>query len=468
MKPVEKFKSEIISIFEQNQDILFGEQKNSTDPQEIGQLIIELKEFLMCIGRSVLKDKLESMDSTVPAFEHDNKLFRSKYNGPKQFVSVLGEVTLNRTVYQADRGGKTYCPLDKAVGISNDYVSPDLKELLLYASSHNTPKEVSELFDKLGITKLHESTIREICLNDGKVIESNHEAIFSEIRSKETMPEPDILVASLDGVNVLTREAGAKQGRPKERPGMDDKPPSSSYKNATCGSLAHYKINSTDKGLRAERLNSIYHANMPEHKAINLKARLEEEIKYAITNQEVKIMLCDGHRAIWNYVENTPLYADFHLLIDFFHASEHLSVLAEQLFGKASEEGKSWYRKMADKLKYQERGVGKVIRSAKYYLKTIKLSKAQANKAIKEFNYFKNNKGKMDYYKFVKKGWPIGSGVIEAACKSIVKQRMCRSGQRWSNEGGQPILDMRSTVKSGRWNAFWKQYADIYYGKSAA
>ena len=74
----------------------------------------------------------------------------------------------------------------------------------------------------------------------------------------------------------------------------------------------------------------------------------------------------------------------------------------------------------------------------------------------------------MDYAAYKEKGWPIGSGVIEAACKSVVKQRMCRSGQRWSIKGGQAILNLRAIVKSERWDSFWNELSQEYYTKNAA
>ncbi|MDF1547693.1 MAG: hypothetical protein P1P88_07710 [Bacteroidales bacterium] len=73
----------------------------------------------------------------------------------------------------------------------------------------------------------------------------------------------------------------------------------------------------------------------------------------------------------------------------------------------------------------------------------------------------------MDYARFIENGWPIGSGVIEAACKSVVKQRMCRSGQRWSRKGGQSVLSLRAYVKSGRWEEFWKSFHQINYRNCA-
>ena len=67
----------------------------------------------------------------------------------------------------------------------------------------------------------------------------------------------------------------------------------------------------------------------------------------------------------------------------------------------------------------------------------------------------------MDYARFRRNGWPIGSGPVEAACKSVVKTRLCRSGMRWSRSGGQNILSLRTYVKSHRWDAMWRQYKRI-------
>ncbi len=74
----------------------------------------------------------------------------------------------------------------------------------------------------------------------------------------------------------------------------------------------------------------------------------------------------------------------------------------------------------------------------------------------------------MEYARYAEKGWPIGSGVIEAACKAVVKQLMCRSDQRWSIKGGQAILNLRSIVKSNRWDGFWNEFKKDYYTKLAA
>jgi len=96
-----------------------------------------------------------------------------------------------------------------------------------------------------------------------------------------------------------------------------------------------------------------------------------------------------------------------------------------------------------------------------YYRDTLRLSKSRREKLSKEQTFFRRNKHRMTYAKFRSRGLPIGSGPVEAACKSIVKTRLCRSGMRWSREGGQRILNLRCYAKSGLWNEFWNAYTSL-------
>ena len=126
-----------------------------------------------------------------------------------------------------------------------------------------------------------------------------------------------------------------------------------------------------------------------------------------------------------------------------------------------NQKGKRKGRQKREILKSSPGAVDKLIQSAKYCIRSRLTRKSKTEGAIKELKYFTNHRSMMRYHFFVHKGWPIGSGVVEAACKSIVKQRMCRSGQRWTVTGGQNILSLRSYVKSERWDYLYKTLEDI-------
>jgi hypothetical protein len=262
-------------------------------------------------------------------------------------------------------------------------------------------------------------------------------------------------------VNVLLNEAGKKRGRPAERPtGASDKEPSTAYKNAMVGTCSFY--GEVHEGEQCpERLDTRYVAHMPEERSPTFKAKFEAELEAAEAQcplSTVKVLLCDGARSIWTYLDENARYKDYEKLVDYWHTLEHLSRAAEALFGKGSPEAEAWYKKHAKRLKEKTRGAQGILESIDYYTRIRKLSAKRQLELNTERTFFARNKHRMTYADFRQRGLPIGSGPVEAACKSIVKTRLCRSGMRWSRAGGQRILDLRTYVKSNRWDAFWNEY----------
>ena len=96
-----------------------------------------------------------------------------------------------------------------------------------------------------------------------------------------------------------------------------------------------------------------------------------------------------------------------------------------------------------------------------YHATTRGLGASQRRALEQQRTFFANNAHMMTYADFRRRGLPIGSGNVEAACKTLIKQRLCQSGMRWSSEGGQAILDPRTYIKSGRWDAMWKHYNEL-------
>jgi hypothetical protein len=89
------------------------------------------------------------------------------------------------------------------------------------------------------------------------------------------------------------------------------------------------------------------------------------------------------------------------------------------------------------------------------------LSAKQKKDLKTEITFFKNNKHLMKCADFIERKLPIGSGPIEAAAKTIIKQRMCRSGMRWSRPKGQYVLAVRAFVQSGTWDSAWKTFKEL-------
>lgn len=173
-----------------------------------------------------------------------------------------------------------------------------------------------------------------------------------------------------------------------------------------------------------------------------------------------KVFIADGAPHIWNYKSQTRLLDDWLEILDYYHATEQLNVLAESLFGKDSPQAKTWYSKYADLLLEKNHAAESMLRSAEYYQKKQSRSKSQEAIVKRELKYFRKNLRRMTYWDFRQRGLPIGSGPVESACKTVVKARLCGSGMRWSVSGGQHVLNLRVMRKSRRWDVAWKYYIE--------
>ena len=442
--------------------------KNELDFNSAISFVGQVKEVVSDLGCRVVKSYLESRDDDLPAIVSKGKRFLNKGKSTKGIVTSLGKIGISRSYYQHRSGGSSLFPLDEKLGVKGEMLMPDVKEIVLFSCAFNTPEESSRLLEKCSFIKLHPTQIKRAITSTGEFIETPGSEIMDNVRQNETAPCSDIMACSLDGVNVLLNQPGKKKGRPFERP-SNENAPASSYKNAMCGSISHYDIVEENGKRTPLRIGSKYIARMPEERYPTFKREFEKELKYAAPDSSVaKLVITDAHKSISGYLKDNPAFDGFQRIIDFYHASEHLSHMAEAIHGKTSEGAKKWYKKYRHILKNEGQGVSKVIRSTEYYLGSRKYSKTVKKEIQRHLGYFKKHKKFMQYATYAKKGWPIGSGVIEAACKSVVKQRMCRSGQRWSIKGGQAILNLRSIAKSNRWNSFWNEFSTKYYGNLAA
>jgi hypothetical protein len=382
---------------------------------------------------------------------------------PKIFLTPFGEIRISRRLYQADAGGTSYCPLDDFWGMKGEFATEDVRQAIAFSMAHLTSDETQQLFEKCAWFHPSATAIKNIADNVGDFVETHADTIMQAVQDVEQLPqETKVLVASMDGVNVLLREQGVQKGRPAQRPGIEaSSSENTAYRNATAGAISCYAP-AAEVDERPQRLQSCYIARMPQDGAATFKKLFEQEILAAqekLPQGITKIFLCDGHRSIWSYADGNPMYSDFEKLIDFYHTTEHLSKAGEALFGKSSDLGVAWYNKYRKKLLEDSDGAESVLRSMIYYSQNLPKSRRKALEA--ERTFFVRNKDRMRYADFLSRGLPIGSGPVEAACKSIVKTRLCRSGMRWSRQGGQHILHLRCFVKSNRWDIFWKQYIQL-------
>jgi hypothetical protein len=439
-----------------------GEDLAELTPQVAEQVTQGLQEALAAAGVAALRTFLQACETTRPTVTVDHTLYRWKQVSEKTFLTPFGPMRLARNLYQADRGGPAYVPLDVHWGMVGEFATIEVREAVLFACAHVTPEETAQLLHKSAWFHPSPTAIKHMVEETGAWIEQQGDALHEQVRQGETIPEEtQVVVASLDGVHVRLRQEGSKRGRPVERTGKpsNDITPTSA-KQAMVGTLSCY--GAVPQGEESPpRLNSRYVTHMPESCAPTFKRRFEEEVTHV--DQQVdaavqKVVLMDGARSLWHYVEQISLFDDYVPLVDFYHTTEHLAKAADALFGVGSLTGRHWYTEQYDRLLHQDEAPQHLLGSMEEHAQQRNLSWRKRQALETEQTFFRRNQHRMTYAAFRREGLPIGSGPVEAACKTLVKTRLGRSGMHWSWPGGQHILQLRTLVKSDRWEPFWNQY----------
>lgn len=128
------------------------------------------------------------------------------------------------------------------------------------------------------------------------------------------------------------------------------------------------------------------------------------------------------------------------------------------MYGDGTVEARRRFADLRHVLLEQEGGIAKVIRA----LDHLRKKNPTIKRVAQALAYMRKNRSKMQYATWRDQGLPIGSGVVEAACKTLVTQRMKNSGMRWGHEGGQAILTVRGWTQSDRFDEAWALLAAEY------
>jgi hypothetical protein len=162
------------------------------------------------------------------------------------------------------------------------------------------------------------------------------------------------------------------------------------------------------------------------------------------------IALCDGCEALQIRIE--AYFSAFTLILDFIHADEYLWKVANSLLGETNEQRTEWVAHRALQMLSGE--TEQIIAEFRRLAQEPKRTVSQREQLTKTANYFERNLPYMDYPTYLSKGWPIASGVIEGACRHLVKDRMELSGMRWTQDGAENLLHLRAVAENEDWNAF--------------
>lgn len=398
------------------------------------------------LGQAALSDVLNNYDVSTDVISVGEQTYRRKHKSPKIYQTALGPVEVERHVYvnrKKDGNARGICPMELQSGVIEGYWTPTAAKHASWALAHLSPQEVEDMLMQFGKMNPSRSSLDRLpkALNQHWEPQTihYHERLFSE----EIIPKNAVSVAvSLDGVMIGMKPDKSMATKKTE------------WREASCGTISFFDV-------EGERLSTIQYGRMPEHKKTILKRLLRENIDSILRQRPdlALIHLADGAQDNWTFFDEEMPFG--FQLTDFYHASQHLKAAFDAAYPKNSDKAKHKFEHYKLMLRDECGGVNKVLRALRHLR-----SQHRSNDVIAaNVTYFTNNQHRMKYAEAKNNKYPIGSGVVEASCKTLVGQRLKRAGMSWQFSGGQGILTLRSLIKSHRFDNAWKIIAEHYKQK---
>ena len=414
----------------------------------------ELHKRMMAIECELLGEELARYDVSVEQIEVEGETYRPALASTETYLSGAGPVTVARHLYRpAGRGSKSICPLELRAGIVAGYFTPRAARQAAFVTAQLTPGESAALFVELEGMRPSRASLDRLPKTLSAHWEQHRQDFESALRAQETVPvEATVMAISVDGV-MAPMKAGAEKRKAKQsEPGKHASGPSGNQE-VGCGTVVLYNAD-------GERVQTLRYGRMPERKKASLQEQLSAEVAsiVAIRSDLVQVHLADGAKDNWRLMDEIEQMLSLPSqtcvkILDFYHACEHLKKACDAAWGQSTPRSKAEFERLRTLLKEADRGVDQVIRSLKYQRDRARRTKRQCLET--ELTYFRNQRSHMNYAEYLRQGLPIASGVMEAACKTLVTQRMKRSGMAWAEAGGQGILTLRSLIQSNRWSSAW-------------
>ena len=411
----------------------------------------ELHERFVEAEREVLGELLERLDVDVPSVELAGRRYHRVLRSTETYTTAVGPVTAERTLYRCG-GERAVVPMELRAGIVEGHWTALAARQASCVVAQMTPSEGEALLRELGNMAPSKSSLDRLPKGLGARWEANREGFESTLREAVVVPDEAVTVAvSLDGVMVPMKDGGRAEKRERSRArGRRVKGPAG-YQEAGCATLSFYDA-------AGKRLDTLSLARMPEAKKATLKTMLSAEFDTVLGQRpdlEV-VTVADGAHDNWRYLD--ALAPDATAVVDFYHAAEQLKSALDARYGENDARGRAQFHKLRHVLLDDPEGVEKVIRALAYQRKKY----PRRTRIGEVLRYFRRNRHRMRYAQTQAQHLPIGSGVVEAACKTLVTQRLKRSGMRWRRPGGQAILTLRALLQSSRFDQAWALLSRTY------
>ena len=350
----------------------------------------------------------------------------------REVKTVCGKVSFERPWHVCRACGHGFSPVDASLElVSRARLSAELRAWLVELGAKMSFADAAGLLEKLTGLEVVRETVRLHSERTGAELEEAQQAAAAEVQMTkepaETVdPAPGMLVVETDGVMVPYLDGWHEVKLGLVAGQVDGKLESPSYL-AVRASVDEFGPRLLAEAARRGALEVVGWEGPVTGRGLAVLRKV--------------VILGDGAVWIWNLAAEH--FGDRIEIIDYYHATEHVWTLGNAFYGEGSAKARAWARRQSGRL--LKKGAEAVLRA----LGAIRKCRDEAKETLRrERAYFRTNAARMAYPSFREQGLPIGSGAIESEAKRLVQQRMKLPGARWSDQGAQAVLNVRSQLLS--------------------
>jgi hypothetical protein len=423
------------------------------DRQRLGRLDLEASEMAIRSAMhqmgGVLLEKLLNCDGGGFRGAHLNcdQGHAAEFVGyrGKQILTVLSSVEVQRAYYHCPDCQSGWVPKDQELDVVGSSFSPGVRRMMGRVGAKQPFEQGRGDLEALAGVVVQTKQVERISAQLGAEFEAfcrrEREAILSG-KVAPLLPAVPILYIAIDGtgVPVVPRETEGRRGK--------DATGKAKTREAKIGCV-FTQTKQDEQGYPMRDEDSTTYVGAIETAEAFGPRIYAEAVRRGLRQAQKAVVLGDGGPWIWGLAAQYFPWATE--IVDLYHARERLANLGKVVYGPTSAPAKQWAAARSQQLDAGD--VEAVITSMKRLRPRQQNVQEEVRKAI---DYFQTNQERMRYAQFRSQGLFVGSGVVEAGCKTVIGLRLKQSGMRWTVDHANAIIALRCCQLSGRWEEFWE------------
>jgi hypothetical protein len=360
---------------------------------------------------------------------------------PKTFTSLLGDIRLARAYYHCAQCGQGSFPWDQTLRLSPQRQTLAAQEVLALSGLQASFGKVADrtLYKQTGL-RVSESTVQRTTeaagARLGKLLEEG--AVFGPPRTWDwhrdrTGKTCGYLSVDATGILMQGPDGAKADGR-----------------MVYLGMVYNPQPRAVDEDALAKPCDNVRHlAGLCSLEELGAQLRRQAG-QVGMNGIDQWIALSDAGNGLERFFDVYFPLAE--KVVDFRHATEHLTALAKRL--QPGEAGETLLSAWCHQLKHEG---GRTLLAELTKLDRGEMDEQTQAEHDQVLTYFGNHVGRMNYPEYLRRGWQIGSGSVESACKNVLNHRLSMGGMRWGEAGGDAVAHLRALVCSDadQWDAYW-------------